>query len=55
MKDQNRCIIHDTYPRDDEPCWACVIQFGEEKLHDLLEDAIIAANITVNIKRRIDE
>ena len=24
------CKKHDTYPQDDEPCWACIRQFGGE-------------------------
>jgi len=32
MKKYSYCIMHDTYPEDDEPCWACIRQFGSEDL-----------------------
>ena len=24
------CKMHDTFPQDDEPCWACINQFGDK-------------------------
>ena len=30
MKTYSYCKKHDTYPLDDEPCWACIRQSGGE-------------------------
>lgn len=27
MKTYSYCKKHDTYPQDDEPCWACIREF----------------------------
>ena len=29
MKQTSYCALHDTYPKDDEPCWACINQFSD--------------------------
>lgn len=28
MLKYSHCKMHDTYPQDDEPCWACIRQFS---------------------------
>lgn len=34
MNDYSRCVMHNTFPRDDEPCWQCVTKFeNTEQLH----------------------
>lgn len=30
MEKYSYCKKHDTYPQDDEPCWACIREFGGE-------------------------
>lgn len=47
MKKYSYCIIHDTYPTDDEPCWACIRQFSNNKL-SLMNN--LAADIQKNRK-----
>lgn len=32
MEKHSYCKLHDTYPTDDEPCWACVNQFSDMPL-----------------------
>ena len=36
------CKKHDTYPLDDEPCWACICQFTGGELNP--SDSIAAEN-----------
>ena len=31
MANFSHCIIHNTFPKDDEPCWACINQFGDKQ------------------------
>uniref|UniRef100_A0A6M3L9D6 Uncharacterized protein n=1 Tax=viral metagenome TaxID=1070528 RepID=A0A6M3L9D6_9ZZZZ len=50
-KDYNRCIIHDRYPADDEPCWACVLQFGDpENLHKIIDYALYDNRLYISIE-----
>lgn len=43
MANFSHCTIHNTFPKDGEPCWSCVNQFGDKELRaerDYLEDLI---------------
>jgi hypothetical protein len=30
--------MHDTYPQDDEPCWACIREFADVLIDDVSEE-----------------
>lgn len=38
MKKSSYCKLHDTYPLDDEPCFACVNQFSDAHFDENAEN-----------------